>query len=159
MYDALARQIIFFDAGFVPDFAAGPQLHAWEAVLAPFPAEVRGPSELARVLPRRDGVVRAGAWAWAAATNFLSSLAPCWAMVLLIFVHVHCTLNFAVGTQFHVGAVVFAPYCAQVRGLSGLARVLPRRNGIAQAVVGAWALAVELSGFVGAAPFASLQGL
>ena len=158
MYYALAWPIIFFDAGFVPDFAAGPQLHAWEAVLAPFPAEVRGPSELARVLPRRDGVVRAGAGAWAATVNFLSSLAPCLPMARLIFVHVHCTPNFAAGTLFHVGAAVFAPYRAQVRGLSGLARVLPRRNGIVQAVIGAWALAIDLSGFVGAAPFASLQG-
>ena len=63
----------FFDAGFVPDFAASPQSHAWEAVLAPFPDQVRGPSELARVLPQRDGVVRAGAGAWAAAVNFLST--------------------------------------------------------------------------------------
>ena len=30
----------FFDAGFVPDFAAGPQSHAWEAVLTLFPAQV-----------------------------------------------------------------------------------------------------------------------
>ena len=64
------------------------------------------------------------------------------------------TLNFAAGTWFHVRAAVFAPYRTQVRGLSGLARVLPRRNGIVQAVVGAWALAVELSGFVGAVSFA-----
>ena len=143
MYYALARPIIFIDAGFVPDFAAGPQSHAWEAVLAPFPAQVRGLSELARVLSRRDGVVRAGAGAWAAAVNFLSSLAPCRAMALLIFVHVHCTPNFAAGTRFHVRAAVMGA-AAQVGGLSGLARVLPRRNGIVQAVVGAWALAVEL---------------
>ena len=75
MHYALALPIIFFDAGFVLDFAAGPQSHAWAAVLAPFPAQVRGPSELARVLPRGDGVVRAGAGAWAAAVDFLSSLA------------------------------------------------------------------------------------
>jgi len=79
-------------------------------------------------------------------------------MARLIFVHVPCTPNFAAGTRFPVGAAVFAPYRAQVRGLSSLARVLPRRNGIVQAVVGAWALAVELSGFVGAAPFALFQG-
>ena len=75
MYDVLARLIILFDAGCVPDFAAGPQSHARAAVLALFPAQVRGQSELARVLPRRDGVVRAGAGAWAAAEIFLSSLA------------------------------------------------------------------------------------
>jgi len=78
-------------------------------------------------------------------------------MARLIFVHVYCAPNFAAGPRSHVGAAVFAPYCAQVRGPSGLARVLPRRNGIVQAVVGAWALAVEfLSGFVGAVAFASL---
>jgi len=79
-------------------------------------------------------------------------------MVRLIFVHVYCAPNFAAGPRSHDGAAVFAPYRAQVRGPSGFARVLPRRNGIVQAVVGAWALAVEfLSGFVGAAAFASLQ--
>ena len=62
--------------------------------------------------------------------------------MVLIFVHVHCTPNFAAGTWFHVWAAVFAPYRAHVRGLSGLARVLPRRNGIVQAVVGTWAQAV-----------------
>jgi len=79
-------------------------------------------------------------------------------MARLNFVHVHCAPNFAVGPWFHVGAADFAPYCAQVRGPGGLARVLPRSNGIVQAVVGAWALAVELSGFVGAADFALLHG-
>ena len=79
-------------------------------------------------------------------------------MAWLIFVHVYCAPNFAAGPQSHVRAAVFAPYSAQVQGPSGLARVFPRRNGIVQAVVGAWALAVEfLSGFVGAAAFASLQ--
>jgi len=83
----------------------------------------------------------------------------CRAMAQLIFVHVYCAPNFAAGPQSHVRAAVFAPYCAQVRGPTGLARVLPRRNGIVQAVVGAWALVVEfLLGFVGAAVFASLQG-
>ena len=70
MYYALALPLIFFDAGFAPD----PQLHAWAAVHALFPAQVRGPSELARVLPRRDGVVRAGAGAWAAAEIFCRAL-------------------------------------------------------------------------------------
>ena len=81
----------------------------------------------------------------------------CQAMSQLNYVHVHCAPNFAAGPQFQVWAAVFDLYHAQVRGPSGLARVLPRRNGIVQAVVGAWALAVELSGFVGAAPFALLH--
>ena len=45
--------------GYVPDFAAGPQSHAGPAVLALSPAQVRGPSGLARILPRGDGVVQA----------------------------------------------------------------------------------------------------
>jgi len=81
------------------------------------------------------------------------------AMVRLIFVDVCFVPDFAAGPQSHVGAVVFTPYPAQVRGPSGLARVLPRRNGIMQAGVGAWAFAVEfLSSLVGAAAFVSLQG-
>jgi len=68
-------------------------------------------------------------------------------MAQLIFVHVYCAPNFAAGPQSHVRAAVFAPYRAQIRGPSGLARVLPRRNGIMQAVVGAWALAFK--NFVG----------
>ena len=71
MYYVLARPIIFFDAGFVPDFAAGPQSHAWAAVLALSPAQVRGPSRLARILPRRDGIVQAGLGAWTFAVEFL----------------------------------------------------------------------------------------
>ena len=73
------------------------------------------------------------------------------------YVHVHCALKFAAGPRYEVGAAVFALHCAQVRGPSGLARILPRRDGVMQAVMGAWALAVELSGFVGAAPLALLQ--
>ena len=78
-------------------------------------------------------------------------------MSLIIYVHEHCTLKIAVGPQCQVGAAVFALHCAQVRGPSGHARVLPQRDGVVQAVVGTWALAVELSGFVGAAPFALLH--
>jgi len=36
------------------------------------------------------------------------SLAPCRAMVWLIFVHVHCTPNLAAGTRFHVGEAVLS---------------------------------------------------
>ena len=39
MYHAMAR-LIFFDAGFVPGFSAGPQSHAGAAVLAPSPVQV-----------------------------------------------------------------------------------------------------------------------
>jgi len=67
-------QLIFLDAGFVPDFAAGPQSHVGAAVLALSPAQVRGPSGLARVLPRRDGIVHAGSGTRAVAINFCRAL-------------------------------------------------------------------------------------
>jgi len=70
MHHAMAR-LIFLDAGFFPDFAAGPQSHIWAAVLALFPAQVRGPSGLARVLPRSDGIVQTGSGAWAFAAAVL----------------------------------------------------------------------------------------
>jgi len=82
----------------------------------------------------------------------------CRTLTRLVFVHVHCAPGVAAGPRFHVGTAVLAPYHAQVRGPSGLTRVLPRRDGIEQAVEGACSLAVELSDNVGAAPFASLQG-
>ena len=82
MCHGMAR-LIFLDTGFVPDFAAGPQLHARAAVLAPSPAQVRGPSGLARVLPQRNGIVQAWAGAWAFAIEFLSSLVVAAAFVLL----------------------------------------------------------------------------
>ena len=71
LYCAKAR-LIFLYAGFGPDFAAGPQSHAWAAVLALSPAQVRGQSGLARVLPRRNGSVQAVVGAWALAVEFLS---------------------------------------------------------------------------------------
>jgi len=43
----------------VPVFAAVPVLHAGVAFLALSPAQVRGPSGLARILPRGDGVMQA----------------------------------------------------------------------------------------------------
>jgi len=48
-------RLIFLVAGSVPEFAAGRQSQNGAAVLALFPARVRGPNGLARVLPRRDG--------------------------------------------------------------------------------------------------------
>ena len=57
---------------------------------------------------------------------------------------------FAAGPRSRAGAVVDAPAHAQVRGPNGRARILSRRNGIVQAVVGAWACGARfLSGFVG----------
>ena len=70
MYHVKAR-LIFLYTGFGPDFAAGPQAHAWAAVLALSPAQVRGPSGLARILPRRDGIVEAGLGALTFAVEFL----------------------------------------------------------------------------------------
>jgi len=67
--------------GFVPNFAAGPQSHVGEAVLALSLAQVRGPSGLARVLPGRDGIVHAGSGARAVAIKFLSSLPVATAVV------------------------------------------------------------------------------
>ena len=64
MHHAMAR-LIHLATGFVPDFAAGPQSHAGATVLALSPAQVREPAGLARVLPRRDGIVQAGSGAWA----------------------------------------------------------------------------------------------
>jgi len=72
IYHAMAR-LIFLSAGFVPDFAAGPLPYAGATVLALSPAQVRGPSGLARVLPRGDGIVQAGLGAWSFAVEFL----PC----------------------------------------------------------------------------------
>jgi len=46
--------------GFVPKFDTGPPAHALAAALALFPVQVWGPAQLARVLPRGDGVVQAG---------------------------------------------------------------------------------------------------
>jgi len=71
------------------------------------------------------------------------------AMARLIFLDVVFALDFAAGPQSHGGAVVPTLSSAQVQGPSGLARVLPRRNGIVQARSGAWVFAVEfLSGHV-----------
>ena len=54
------------------DFAAGPQSYVGATVLALFPDPVREPGGLARVLPRRDGIVQAGSGVWAFAVWFLS---------------------------------------------------------------------------------------
>ena len=69
----------------------------------------------------------------------------------MIYVHERCAPKFAAGPWCQVGAAVFALYRAQVRGPSGLARVLPRRDGVVQVVVGAWTRGAGfLSGFVSA---------
>jgi len=47
-------------AGFVPNFAVGPPPHVVAVALALSPAQVRELTGLARVLPRRDGIVQAG---------------------------------------------------------------------------------------------------
>jgi len=49
MHQAMAR-LISLAAGFVPDFAAGPHLHAVAAALVLSPAQVREPAGLARAL-------------------------------------------------------------------------------------------------------------
>jgi len=59
VHRTLAR-VISPGAGFVPKFVAGPPVHVLETALALFPAQVWGPARLARVLPRVDGVVKAG---------------------------------------------------------------------------------------------------
>ena len=82
VHHAMAR-LIFLAAGFVPDFAVGPQSHNRAAVLALLPAQVRGPSDLARVLSRRDGIVQAGSGAWAFAVEFLSGHAVGPVLILL----------------------------------------------------------------------------
>jgi len=66
-------QLVFLYAGFAPDDAAGPWPHDGPAVLALSPAQIRGTSWLARVPPRRDGLVQAGLGACAFAVEFL----PC----------------------------------------------------------------------------------
>jgi len=50
---------VFLCAGLVLVFAAVPVSHAGVAFLALSPAQVRGPSGLACILPRGDGVVQA----------------------------------------------------------------------------------------------------
>jgi len=62
-----------FRSDFVPGFAVDPQSHNGAVVLALFPAQVRRPSGLARVLPRRDGIVQAGSGTWDFAAEFWSS--------------------------------------------------------------------------------------
>ena len=64
--------LIFLAADFVSNFAAGPQSHTGAVVLALSPTQVREPAGLARVLPRRDGIVQAGSGAWAFTVWFLS---------------------------------------------------------------------------------------
>ena len=59
MYQAMVR-LISLPAGFVPNFAAGPPTHTVATALALSPIQVREPAGLARVLPRRDGIVQAG---------------------------------------------------------------------------------------------------
>jgi len=91
MYYAIVRNIAtlkkwhntWTQGGYVPDFAAGPQSHAGPAVLALSPAQVRGPSGLARVLLRRDGVVQAGVGAWNFAVEFLPGHVSAAAFVVL----------------------------------------------------------------------------
>jgi len=111
------------------------------AVVAPYHALVRRQKGPARVLPRRDGVVQAVVEVWTRGVEFLSSF-----------------VSAVVWPRPPVGAAVVAPYQAQVRRPSGPARVLPRRNGIVQAVVRTWAQAVDLSsGLLGAVAFALLH--
>jgi len=62
MLQALAR-LISLAPEFVPNFAAGPPSHVVAAALALSPGQVREPAGLARVLPRRDGIVQAGSGA------------------------------------------------------------------------------------------------
>jgi len=69
MHQALAR-LISLAPGFVPNFAAGPPDHVVTAALGLSPVQVREPAGLARVLPRRDGIVQAGS----GAVQFLSGL-------------------------------------------------------------------------------------
>jgi len=64
--------LISLVVGFVPDFDVGPHSQVVAAVLALSPAQVREPAGLARVLPRRDGIVQAGSGAWPCAVQFLS---------------------------------------------------------------------------------------
>jgi len=76
--------LIFLYAGLVPVFAAGFVSHAGVTFLALSPAQVQGPSGLARILPRGDGVVQARVGARNYAVAFLPGH-----VVVLAFVVLH----------------------------------------------------------------------
>jgi len=70
MHQAMA-QLISLATGFVLDFDAGPHSHTVAGVLALSSVQMREPAGIARVLPRRDGIVQAGSEAWKIAVQFL----------------------------------------------------------------------------------------
>jgi len=82
MYFAVAL-LIFLYTDLVPDFVAVPLSHARAVFLALSPAQVRGPSGLARILLRGDGIVQAGVGAWNFAGAFLSGHVVATAFVVL----------------------------------------------------------------------------
>ena len=83
MYFAAAL-LIFLYADLVPVFATVPLSHTRAAYLALSPAQVRGPSGLARILTRGDGVLQARARARNYAAAFLSGY-----VVAAVFVVLH----------------------------------------------------------------------
>jgi len=104
-------------------FAAGAWSRAWVAVVSPPHVQVRGPSGRARVLSRRNGIMQVVVGAW---EKFLSGF-----------------VGATASPRSPLGVAVVAPYLAQVQRPSGPARVLPRGDGVVQAVVGAWARGAE----------------